>query len=62
MSGIYEKRMKSNHSPSIDRIIPHKGYVEGNVIIVSDLANRIKSDATLEEISNVIKFYKKFKS
>ncbi len=62
MSGKYEKRMKSNHSPSIDRIIPHKGYVEGNVIIVSDLANRIKTDATLQEISNVIKFYKKFKS
>ena len=53
--------MKSDFSPSMDRIVPHKGYVEGNVIIVSDLANRIKTDATLQEIKNVIQFYRKFK-
>lgn len=61
MSGRYENRMKSDFSPSMDRIVPHKGYVEGNVIIVSDLANRIKTDATLQEIKNVIQFYRKFK-
>ena len=59
MMGIYENKRKSNFSATIDRIIPEKGYVEGNVIVVSDLANRIKTDATLDEIKKVITFYKK---
>ena len=48
-----------NNSPSIDRIIPEKGYVPGNVIIVSMRANIIKSNATPDEIIKVGKFYKK---
>ena len=61
MSSRTEKfRTKHNFSPSLDRIIPKKGYVEGNVIIVSDLANRIKADATLDEIKKVVEFYRKF--
>jgi hypothetical protein len=47
------------NSPSIDKIIPEKGYVPGNVIIVSMKANRIKADATPDEIIKVGKFYKK---
>ena len=39
------------NSPSIDRIDNSKGYVPGNVWIISQKANRIKSDATVEEIS-----------
>jgi hypothetical protein len=53
-----EKIMSSN-SPSLDRIIPEKGYVKGNVIIVSEKVNRIKSNATPEEIIAVGEFYKK---
>jgi len=30
-------------SPSLDRIDPAKGYVEGNVVIISSKANNIKS-------------------
>lgn len=33
-------------SPSLDRLIPQKGYVKGNVTIMSKLANSIKSSAT----------------
>lgn len=44
-------------SPSIDRIVPTKGYVPGNVIVVSLKANRIKNDATPEELMAVAKFY-----
>tara|TARA_R110002126_G_scaffold43449_1_gene124474 strand:+ start:694 stop:1335 length:642 start_codon:yes stop_codon:yes gene_type:complete len=46
-------------SVSLDRIIPELGYVEGNLVIVSDLANRIKTNATPEQIIKVGEFYKK---
>ncbi len=34
--------------PSIDRLDPSKGYVRGNVAVISNKANRIKSDGTAE--------------
>jgi hypothetical protein len=46
-------------SPSIDKIIPEKGYVEGNVAWVSYRANSIKSDANLSEIEAVVKYLQK---
>lgn len=45
-------------SPSLDRIIPEKGYVKGNVIVVSFKANTIKNNATIDEIKKVYDFYK----
>jgi hypothetical protein len=47
-----------DNSPSIDRIVGSKGYTKGNVIIVSLKANRIKTDATPEEIMAVAVFYR----
>ena len=46
-------------TPSIDRIDPKKGYVKGNIIVVSMRANRIKTDATIDEIRKVADFYEK---
>ena len=46
-------------TPSIDRIDPKKGYVKGNIIVVSMRANRIKTDATVDEIRKVANFYGK---
>ena len=48
-----------DESPTLDRIIPDKGYVKGNIIVVSDKANRIKNNASPEEIIAVGEFYKK---
>ena len=39
--------------PSLDRIIPANGYVQGNVKVISYRANSIKQDATLEELEAV---------
>jgi len=40
-------------SPSLDRIVPERGYVIGNIAVISNRANRIKSNATAEEIERV---------
>ena len=42
--------MRSACSPSLDRIVPDRGYVPGNVRVVSDRANRLKGDRNLEEL------------
>ena len=53
------QKISNVNSPSIDRIIPEKGYVPGNIIVVSNKANGIKSNATPDEIIKVGNFYKK---
>ena len=58
----YEKNAtKDNrdHAPSLDRIDPKKGYTKENTIVVSMLANRIKTDAKIEDIGKVFNFYRK---
>lgn len=45
------------NSPTLDRIRPDLGYVKGNVIVISGRANRIKSDATIEELRDIASFY-----
>src|ERR1700676_4445580 len=47
---------KKDDSISLDRIIPSLGYVKGNVVIISDLANRIKNSATVEQVEAVAKW------
>lgn len=41
---------RSRHSPSLDRIRPNDGYVLGNVRVLSDYANRLKGNLSLEDI------------
>ena len=43
----------ADDSPSIDRLIPEKGYVPGNVTLISLKANRIKNDSDLSELRMV---------
>jgi len=40
----------TDNSPSVDRIIPELGYVKGNILVMSMKANRLKNNATLEEL------------
>lgn len=37
------------HSPSIDRIDPTKGYIKGNIAVISWRANMLKNNMTVEE-------------
>lgn len=45
-------------SPSLDRIVPEKGYVKGNCFIISAKANRMKQENTLETFELIINYIK----
>ena len=47
------EEMNNINTPNLDRIVPHLGYTQDNVVWISSLANRIKSDATHEQIRQV---------
>ncbi len=38
------------HLPSLDRVIPELGYIQGNVVFISNWANTIKQNATEKEL------------
>ena len=44
-----------NESPSIDRIDCSKGYVKGNIQVISNKANRIKGTKSMEEFLEYLK-------
>ncbi len=44
------------NSPSLDRIVPALGYVVGNIQVISQRANVIKNDATVEEVEAVARY------
>jgi hypothetical protein len=50
----------TRYSPSIDRIYPDKGYVKGNIAVISTLANSMKANATPDELLIFAKNIKKF--
>ena len=43
-------KKRSEAGPSLDRIIPDLGYVKGNVVFVSNIANKIKQNVTEKEL------------
>lgn len=48
--------VNTQQAASIDRIDSTKGYVRGNIAIISRRANTIKNDATVEELKQVIRY------
>lgn len=47
----------ADNSPTLDRLIPEKGYVKGNVMVVSFKANRLRNNASLDELRKITEFY-----
>lgn len=50
-------RKTSANSPSIDRIDNSKGYIPTNIVVISNRANLLKKDATLDELVAIAEFY-----
>ena len=59
-------RWGGDASPALDKFEPRKGYVPGNIAVISSLANRIKSDTTdpevLRKVANWMELSKKGKT
>lgn len=49
----------SPNNPSLDKIIPEKGYIKGNVWVISNRANTLKNDASLQELQLLVENLKK---
>lgn len=49
-------------SPSLDKFVPEKGYVKGNVAVISWLANRIKTNAKASDVMKVALWMQKNES
>lgn len=45
-----------NHAPSLDRIDNKKGYIKGNVRVISNKANTMKKDSTIFTLLLFIKY------
>ena len=41
---------RTDNSPSLDKIDPERGYTKGNVWVISDKANRMKQNMTVETL------------
>lgn len=44
------------HQVSLDKTDPKKGYVKGNVVVMSMRANSIKQDSTVDEIEKLLDY------
>ena len=49
---------KGYSSPTLDRTDNTKGYIKGNVMVISHRANALKSNATVEEIEKLYAYLK----
>lgn len=39
-----------NDSPTLDKIVPAQGYIPGNIMVVSNKANRLKNQLSTEQL------------
>lgn len=47
---------RPDNIPTLDKIVPALGYIPGNVAVISMRANRLKSDASPEELEAIAKW------
>lgn len=53
---ILDKNEGNDFNPSVDRIDNTKGYIKNNVRVISGRANRIKSDASADELIKILNY------
>lgn len=56
---VNELGSSRDNSYSLDRIDNNKGYVPGNIQIISVKANTMKSNATLEELEALVAYMRR---
>lgn len=56
-----ESRDRWKTGPSVDRIDNTKGYIPGNITVVSRRANVLKKDATIDELKLLSEYYERFR-
>ena len=54
--GFGQRASANKASPSLDRMDPLKGYVKGNVFVISNRANHLKNNGTLEEFECLVAY------
>ena len=54
--GTQFSRETRDSTPSIDRLDPTKGYIKGNIDVISFRANRLKNNGTLEDFQQIVKY------
>lgn len=52
------KELSKEHWPTVDRIDNTRGYTRDNIRVISNRANRIKSDASIEELEAIVEYIK----
>lgn len=57
---FFNRERVLDNSYSIDRIDSTKGYEKDNIIVISQKANRIKTNATIEELKQIVNYYELF--
>lgn len=56
---LFGKKHAQDCSPSLDRIIPERGYVAGNIAVISHKANTMKSNASLGDLKKLVSWLEK---
>ena len=55
---FYTPGKKTINTPSLDRIDNSKGYIKGNVRVISDKANSHKADLSIKQVERLLLYMK----